>query len=90
MRFRYGEAAVAGYGNRIWAKYTAKRGVQIVGMIFQTHSKQSKKISVHFRASGSVPIFYSLTFQFHKASSVFSQIVSEKGFLQDVRHNLRE
>lgn len=61
-----------------------------MGMIFQTHSKQSKKISVHFRASGSVPIFYSLTFQFHKASSVFPQIVSEKGFLQDVRHNLRE
>ena len=28
----------AGYGNRIRAKYTAKWGVQIVGMIFQTRS----------------------------------------------------
>jgi len=28
----------SGLRNRIWAKYTAKRGVQIVGMIFQTHS----------------------------------------------------
>ncbi|MGN8783999.1 DUF6783 domain-containing protein [Blautia sp. HCP3S3_D9] len=28
-----------GYGNRIRAKYTAKWGVQIVGMIFQTRSR---------------------------------------------------
>ena len=28
----------AGYGNRIQAKYTAKWGVQIAGMIFQTRS----------------------------------------------------
>ena len=28
----------ASYGNRIRAKYTAKWGMQIVGMIFQTHS----------------------------------------------------
>ena len=33
------EGAVAGYGNRIRAKYTAKWGVQIAGMIFQTRSK---------------------------------------------------
>ena len=32
------EGAVAGYGNRIRAKYTAKWGVQITGMIFQTGS----------------------------------------------------
>ena len=32
------EGAVAGYGNRIRAKYTAKWGVQIAGMIFQTGS----------------------------------------------------
>ena len=32
------EGAVAGYGNRIRAKYTAKWGVQIAGMIFQTRS----------------------------------------------------
>ena len=38
-RFRPNEGAVAGYGNRIRVKYTAKWGVQIAGMIFQTHSK---------------------------------------------------
>ena len=32
------EGAVAGYGNRIRAKYTAKWGVQIAGMIFQVRS----------------------------------------------------
>ena len=32
------EDVVAGYGNRIRAKYTAKWGVQIAGMIFQTSS----------------------------------------------------
>ena len=29
------EGVVAGYGNRIWTKYTAKWGVQIAGMLFQ-------------------------------------------------------
>ena len=35
-RFRSDEGTVADYGNRIRAKYTAKWGVQIAGMIFQT------------------------------------------------------
>ena len=37
-RFRPDEGAVAGYVNRIRVKYTAKWGVQIAGMIFQTRS----------------------------------------------------
>ena len=37
-RFRLNEGGVAGYGNRMKAKYTAKWGVQIAGMIFQTRS----------------------------------------------------
>ncbi len=37
-RFLPDEGAVAGYGNRIRVKYTAKWGVQIAGMIFQTRS----------------------------------------------------
>ncbi|WP_408611498.1 DUF6783 domain-containing protein [Blautia faecis] len=37
-RFCPEEGAVAGYGNRIRAKYTAKWGVQIAGMLFQTGS----------------------------------------------------
>ena len=38
-RFCSDEGVVAGYDNRIRAKYTAKWGVQIAGMIFQTRSK---------------------------------------------------
>ena len=38
-RFRLNEGGVAGYGNRMKAKYTANWGVQIAGMIFQTRSK---------------------------------------------------
>ena len=38
-RFHPDEGAVAGYGNRIRVKYTAKWGVQIAGMIFQTRSR---------------------------------------------------
>ena len=41
-RFRPDEGAVAGYGNRIRVKYTAKWGVQIAGMIFQTHSSMER------------------------------------------------
>ena len=37
-RFCSDEGVVAGYDNRIRAKYTAKWGVQIAGMIFQTRS----------------------------------------------------
>ena len=38
-RFRLNEGGVAGYVNRMKAKYTAKWGVQVAGMIFQTGSK---------------------------------------------------
>ena len=37
-RFRLNEGGVAGYVNRMKVKYTAKWGVQITGMIFQTRS----------------------------------------------------
>ena len=37
-RFCPEEGIVAGYDNRIRAKYTAKWGVHIVGMLFQTRS----------------------------------------------------
>ena len=40
-RFCSDEGVVAGYDNRIRAKYTAKWGVQIAGMIFQTRSSVS-------------------------------------------------
>ena len=40
-RFCPDEGVVAGYDNRIRAKYTAKWGVQIAGMIFQTRSSRT-------------------------------------------------
>ena len=42
-RFCPDEDAVVGYVGRIRAKYTAKWGVQIAGMIFQTGSKPNKE-----------------------------------------------
>ena len=45
-RFCPDEGVVAGYGNRIRAKYTAKRGVQIAGMIFQTRSRTATAIII--------------------------------------------
>ena len=71
-RFCPDEGIVAGYGNRIWAKYTAKWYVQIAGMIFQTRFKQSKKISVHFPRFWKCTDIFSLNFQDQKTSSVFS------------------
>ena len=38
------EGAVAGYGNQIRVKSSAKWGVQIAGMIFQTRSSTASKI----------------------------------------------
>ncbi|MFR4864693.1 MAG: DUF6783 domain-containing protein [Oliverpabstia sp.] len=40
-RFYPNEGGVAGYGNRMRAKYTAKWGLQIAEMIFQTRSNRS-------------------------------------------------
>ncbi len=37
-RFYPNEGGVAGYGNRMRVKYTAKWGLQIAEMIFQTRS----------------------------------------------------
>ncbi|MFQ7506486.1 DUF6783 domain-containing protein [Anaerobutyricum hallii] len=40
-KFRLNEGGVAGYGNRMKAKYTVNWGVQIAGMIFQTRSNHN-------------------------------------------------
>ena len=42
-RFYPNEGGVAGYGNRMRAKYTAKWGLQIAEMIFQTRSRACLK-----------------------------------------------
>ena len=45
-RFYPNEGGVAGYGNRMRVKYTAKWGLQISEMIFQTRSKTQKVLPV--------------------------------------------
>ena len=42
-RFYPNEGGVAGYGNRMRAKYTAKWGLQIAEMIFQTRSSKKRR-----------------------------------------------
>ena len=60
------EGIVANYGNRIRVKYTAKRGIQIVGMIFQTRSNTSYITSATSSNISSVSISVSqfLTFDY--------------------------
>ena len=49
-RFYPNEGGVAGYGNRMRVKYTAKWGLQIAEMIFQTRSKsrENKSQGIHY------------------------------------------
>ena len=64
-RFCPDEGAVAGYGNWIRAKYTAKWGVQIAGMIFQTRSSakvRSNSRQKHFSFCRLFFYFYPLFF----------------------------
>ncbi|WP_319017147.1 DUF6783 domain-containing protein [Blautia glucerasea] len=70
-RFRSDEGAVAGYGNRIRVKYTAKWGVQIAGMIFQTRFK-----TVQNQTKLNLSIF-----TVHKASSLMDNCASGAGEL---------
>ena len=53
-RFCPDEGAVAGYGNRIRAKYTAKWGVQIAGMIFQTGSNSAASSQQCFQTTANI------------------------------------
>ena len=56
-RFYPNEGGVAGYGNRMRVKYTAKWGLQIAEMIFQTRSSISAAclhISIRDLTSGSL------------------------------------
>ena len=62
-RFRPDEGAVAGYSNQIRVKYTAKRGVQIAGMIFQTRSRACQKAG----REQSLPVFKALPPEFQRA-----------------------
>ena len=47
-RFYPNEGGVAGYGNRMRVKYTAKWGLQIAEMIFQTRSRARDLRSVSY------------------------------------------
>ena len=48
-RFYPNEGDVAGYGNRMRVKYTAKWGLQIAGMIFQTRSSTSVSKTMYWQ-----------------------------------------
>ena len=48
-RFYPNEGGVAGYGNRMRAKYTAKWGLQIAEMIFQTRSRARSTPVIPYR-----------------------------------------
>ena len=74
-RFRLNEGGVAGYANRMRAKYTAKWGVQIMGMIFQTRSSQTRKVWFDFSCFNTIFIdnphlFHSLFFVPHIFSTI--------------------
>ena len=59
------KGVVAGYGNRIRAKYTAKWGVQIVGMIFQTRSNTTKsEAGIWKKFYMPAPLFYRFVYSF--------------------------
>ena len=47
-RFYPNEGGVAGYGNRMRVKYTAKWGLQIAEMIFQTRSRDFRLLAIYF------------------------------------------
>ena len=58
-RFYPNEGGVAGYGNRMRVKYTAKWGLQIAEMIFQARSKTQKVLPVQWAAYPDI-LFYPL------------------------------
>ena len=57
-RFCPDEGVVVGYDNRIRVKYTAKWGVQIAGMIFQTGSSISSDCIFIFEKNLFIFILY--------------------------------
>ena len=77
-RFLPDEGAVAGYGNRIRVKYTAKWGVQIAGMIFQTHSSV-KDIYNHDNII--FPVFFFMTLRLLCSQQHASRYTSINGNL---------
>ena len=79
-RFRPDEGAVAGYSNQIRVKYTAKRGVQIAGMIFQTGSRSNYSPSyltkIFCQVYGCTPSKYLITLRMSHAQRL---LVHEPG-----------
>ena len=65
-RFYPNEGGVAGYGNRMWAKYTAKWGSQIAEMIFQTRSRTEASVICQSRCFP-----FCITYQYLNIASAF-------------------
>ena len=65
--FHPDKGAVAGYGNRIRVKYTAKWGAQIAGTLFQTQSGVARHTFFHpylqFHASHLINVIYKTMYE---------------------------
>ena len=70
-RFVPNERGVAGYVDRIWCKYAAKWGTQMVGMNFQTRSRCCFEFCITFPHGGRKITFY-------KCVIIFSYRVSQR------------
>ena len=64
-RFYPNEGGVAGYGNRMRVKYTAKWGLQIAEMIFQTRSRE---------VTGEKGVFFCLVDQERKSKIIYGYV----------------
>ena len=88
-RFCSDEGVVAGYDNRIRTKYTAKWGVQIAGMIFQTRSSAGGKdssVMLHLAMKAFYPekppfpfLHIDTTWKFHEMIEFRDRIAKENG-----------
>ena len=65
-RFRLNEGGVAGYVNRMKAKYTVNWGVQIAGMIFQTRSNIHEQMLLLVEPSFGL-LFFIILFLHHSS-----------------------
>ena len=77
-RFCPNEGVVAGYDNRIRAKYTTKWGVQIVRMIFQTHSNVMEIFGKSFSVTTVSALYCSVLTPFsHMFDLIFTPFLRE-------------
>ena len=70
-KFYPNEGGVAGYGNRIRVKYTAKWGLQIAEMIFQTRSSNPLCDAQNFHQKREPDLFFGSLFSNYPLFTAF-------------------